>query len=635
MPQGVQTSGTAAVGRSRGLARRVAGEIVPLGCAVVVGGLYVPLGFILPAWFGILAAVLTCGLAWLGTSYLLRLVRRRPRLRRVYRIALLAHVLFWSVQGVLATRNEPAGPLVDAGASAWKRASAFRAGAAEALFDLPPGTTLAGWGSRPRRLTFPPNGGLGPLGRWGQRLMAARQDDGRAAAPLFREPDATVASQRLGARAIVLRPEDPAVGPPVAFVRMDLVTTTRGLHRAIAAAVADLGIRSEGVLLAAAHTHSGPGGYSPVPLSAVFGTDHFNPAVFAAIRDAGVRAVREAYAGAVAARVSLVRAHDRDDQARAILSRNRRKSDAARIDDRVYGLRIDRQADGEAIAVLLNYAVHPTLMRRRHMGFHRDLAGALEDALADALPGDPLVLFVNGALGDITPREVGSAQGAARAAILAKRFAREAFRPAFDAAPSAGRTRLRMASAQVRRRMATPRLVKGWGGRAAMWDAIGEPLGSGDAGTLAATALALPVNIFAWSVGMPELRVGFSWHGAVGFSLNLEDSAGTDPYDAGAFVFETTMADGSAPERWALLWEPGEATEMLGRAWRKQAAGIGFDDTLVVGLAGGATAYLTTASEFREEGYEAEGTLFGPTAAADVGEALLEALARAGAARRP
>jgi len=618
----------------RGL-HRAAGEIVPLGCAVVAGGLYLPLGFTLPTWFAILAAILTCGLTWIGASYLLRVVRRRPTLRRVYRLALLAHVLFWSTQGVLATRNEPAGPLEGAGASAWKQASAFRAGAAEALFDLPPGTTLAGWGSRPRRLTLPPNGGLGPLGRWGQRMMAVRQDDGRAAAPLFREPDPAVASQALGARAIVLRPEDAAVGSPVAFVRVDLVTTTRGLHRAISAAVADLGIRPEGLLLAAAHTHSGPGGYSPVPLSAVFGTDHFNPAVFAAIRDAGVRAIREAYAGAVAARMSLVRARDRDREGRAILSRNRRKSDVERIDDRAYGLRIDRQANGEAIAVLLNYAVHPTLMRRRHMGFHRDLAGALEDALAEAVPGHPLVLFVNGALGDISPREAGGTQGAARAAVLARWFAKEAFRPAFDAAPSAGRTRLRMASAQVRRRMATPRLVKGWGGRAATLDAVGGALWSGDLGTLAASAVALPVNVFVWSVGMPELRVGFSWRGAAGISLNLEDSAGTDPYDVGAFVFETSAADGSAPERWALLWEPGEASETLGRAWREAVKGIGIDDALLVGLAGGATAYLTTEAEFHEDGYEAVGTLFGPTAAADVGEALLEALLRAGAARKP
>ncbi len=612
--------------------RRTLAEIVPLGCACVAGGLFLTLAWTLPTWIAVPSGLLTGALTWAGCSYAIRAFRRRPQLRRIYRLAVLGHVLFWSALGLLASTNEGAGPLEDGGTSGWSAPAPFLAGAAQADFALPAHATLAGWGQRPRRLTFPPNAGLGVLGRFGQAQMAMPQEAGGAAGPLFRRPDPDVASQVLGARAVVLRPEDPATGAPVAIVRVDLVTVGRHLHAEVVKDVLALGIRPEGLLLAASHTHSGPGGYSKVPLSAVIGTDHFDQAVFDTIKAACVSAVRKAHADAVPARLSLVRARDRDAAGKPLLSRNRRKADGDRIDDRAYGLRIDARDSGEAIAFVLNYAVHPTLLRRRHLGFHRDLAGALEDAARDALPGTPLVLFVNGAQGDISSQHV-PASPTERAKVLAERFTTQALLPAVTAAPSAGRTLLRVACARVRRRMPTARLVKGWGGREATLDALYDAPWEGGVGKLAAEVLSLPLNAFVWSMGVPELRFGFSWKGAFGFSANLDKGTGTEPYDVGAFVFETTQDDGSASERWALLWQPGEATQAVGRAWRDRVAAIGIADTLLVGLAGGATAYITTEDEFHQDGYESVATLFGPTAHADITEALLEALIRAGDAR--
>ena len=529
-----------------GVVRRVGAELVPLGCALIAGGLFMPLGWVLPVGFAIAAGVLTFLLTWISVSFLLRAVRRRPRLCRVYRVALLLHVVFWSALGIADTGNDRVGAIEPAGVFGWRDAVPFLAGAAHADFALPAHTTMAGWGQKPRRLTMPPFASLGVLGRLGQDVMGRRLDDGAATAPLCRTPDPAVPAEPLGAGALVLRPEDATAGPPVAFVRVDLVTSDRALNAAVATAVADLGFRPEGVLLAATHTHSGPGGYSGVPLSAVIGTDHFDPAVFDAVRDACVKAIRAAHAAARPARMGLVRARDRDAAGVRVLVGNRRQSDAQRIDDRVYALRVDEREGSATIAVLLNYAVHPTLLRRRHLGFHRDIAGALEDALRTVVGGTPEVLYVNGAVGDISAVPVAGAAGAEQARILARRFAAQVFAPAWEASGEALRSRLRLAGARTRRRMATPRIVKGWGSREALLDALYGPVWEGDAGVLAANALALPVNVFCWSLGVTELRVGFAWSGAVGFSVNVERGTGSEPYDVGAFVFETKdEADGA------------------------------------------------------------------------------------------
>lgn len=616
-----------------GALRRAAAEIVPLGCACVAGGLVVPLAWILPSWFGVLVAVLTGLLTWVAMSLLLRAVRARPLLRRVYRVALLLHVLFWTTQGVLATVNEPAGPLQPARASAWRAPVDFLAGTADVPFALPARTTLAGWGTRPRRLTMPPFGGVGLVGRLGQRVMGTRMHDGEGpTAPLFRAPDPAVPAQTLGVRALVLRPEDPAAGVPAAFVRVDLVTSDRRLTAAVAKGLEDLGFRPESVLLAATHTHSGPGGYSDVPLSSVIGTDHFDAGVFRAVRDACIAAVRTAHAAARPARIALVRARDRAPDGTRLLSRNRRKQDVDAIDDRVYALRIDERSGSATLAVLLNYAVHPVLMRRRHMGFHRDFAGALEDAVAAHVPGDPLVLFFNGAQGDISS-ESGPPDGDARGRFLAQRFVEQSFAAAWRASEAAGEPRLRLRMARVRRTMATPRLVAGLGSREALLDALYAPTWESPTADMIAGVLALPANVFVWSLGVPDLRLGFSFSGALGISVNLERGVGEDPYDVGAFVFETASAADVASERWALLWQPGEATQAVGRAWREGVAELGIADTLLVGLAGGSTAYFTTEDEFHAAGYEAEATLFGPGATAAITEALFEALVAAGEAR--
>ncbi len=595
--------------------RRVAAEWVPFSLAVVVGGCAI-------AVVSPLTACLLAAAAWPLASAALRWVRQRPRLRRLYRLALLAHVIFWTAQGILATRMEPAAPPAAPAVSAWARGSAFHAGYAARAFEVPGWTPLAGWGSPPRRLRLPTLGGLGVLGRTGQAWMAEPDTAGQPRLPLFRASTPPHTLNGLGARALLLRPD--AGGPALAVVRLDLVTSDRRLHAAIATRVAGLGIRPEGLLVAATHTHSGPGGYSDNPLSALFGTDHFSPVVFEAIVGAAVASIREASEAAVPARMALAVARDRDAASgRPIVARNRRAGDKDDVDDRVHALCFDALEGDRPIAVLLNYALHPHTHRRRHMAFDRDLAGGIEEALAARLVGAPPVLFVNGAQGDVaTQRRPGAPAEQIRE--LAAAFA-AAVAPSIEAARGHGSADLRVACARVDQAMATPRVVvAALGSRAGVLEAIDRPLTDVAFATTAADVLALPLNMAIWSLGMPEARVGFGWEGDAGVVLRLTDSMGNPPCAFGAWVFETGPQE--ARTRVALLTEPGEAVMALGRAWRDAAASRGIPHTLVLGLTNGSCAYITPARAYRRDGYEAESTMYGPTTGATATAALTTAL---------
>ena len=607
-----------------GLLKRLADDFVPLGIAIAVGGIGITV-------LDPLHAALLGALAWPFASLLLRAVRRRPWLRRLYRLALLAHVLFWSAQGFLLDRVAPSEAPQVAASHAWAAPAPLRAGYGEADFALPDWATLAGWGAPPRRLRLPAFGGLGPVGRAAQAWMAEPDGDGRPRVPMFHAAERNLEAgplQHPGARVLVLEPGASHDGARLVVVRLDLVTSARSLHAALLERLAPDGISADRLLVCATHTHSGPGGYSDNPVSAVFGTDHHSAVLERAIVDAAAIAYGRALTARVPARIGLVRARDRDPESGSpVLARNRRGDEDA-VDDRVYALRVDAR-DGGPLAVLLNYAVHPYLYRRRHLEFERDLAGGLEQALEARLPGAPKVLFVNGAQGDVSTRHGGGAP-AERIQALAARFA-DTIAPAIEAASM--HDELRVATARVERRLGTPRaFVALAGSRAGVVETLDRRLVEMRFAATVADALALPLNLAVWSLAIPEARVGFTWEGDVGARILLEPSMGNPPQSFSAWVFELG-AKGAT--RFALMAEPGEAMQALGRAWRDAAARRELPDALVLGLTNGSMAYMTPSADFGQEGYEYDSTLFGPSTGDDVSaslelalDAALEALGR-------
>ena len=147
-----------------------------------------------------LAALVFAGvfaLVWIA----FRVVRRRPRLRRVVRLALLLYVVAVTVRGYLVSAARPAEAPRVGPVTAWPaERQAFLAGVGDASFGVTPQDTLAGYGMRPRRVTLPWMA-MGPLAKLSLDLMARPGPDGAPRVPLFET--GTPGPHALGARALV------------------------------------------------------------------------------------------------------------------------------------------------------------------------------------------------------------------------------------------------------------------------------------------------------------------------------------------------------------------------------------------------------------------------------------------------
>lgn len=489
----------------------------------------------------------------------------------------------------------------------------FRAGTATVAFTPASGYPLGGYGGGQRRAEWPFYLGIGWPGRLALALHQAwHEDDPDGQADLL--APATGVHDELTARAVVLAPDD---GPPVALVRLDAIGTSRELHERVVADLADLGYRTETVLLAATHTHSGVGAFLRAPLAALIGTDNFRPEVEASLARACVAAVRSAHAGARPATLALARARDRGADGAPVVGRNRRArrfpGEVARdaLDDRIVALRLDDRATGAPLAVVASYAVHPTVLGPDNLCFSADLAGALERAL-EARVGAP-VLFVNGALGDVGPGRVGHSGGLARCRQVGEAFADLVAPAVLDAGPGAPALALRATTARVDLgdayafvALGRDRFVehhRGW----ASWPT---------------ELLTLPVNLVLWALGATNVRVHLTWSGALGAVVHLDGLVGRSETRVGALRLTTAQDD------LAWLCVPGEPTHDVGLDLRARAARRGATEAVVAGLSLDHVGYVASEREYRRGGYEAWTTLFGPGTAAALTEALESCLDR-------
>ncbi|MFM8979949.1 MAG: neutral/alkaline non-lysosomal ceramidase N-terminal domain-containing protein, partial [Planctomycetia bacterium] len=592
------------------LPRRLAGELVPALAGALAGELSVALlARPLAVALGVLVWVLASGvLAW---------VRTRPRLRTAYRLALLAHLLFWSWQGYATQRlaaPQPPGPAEVAG---WDAAQPFLAGVAEASFDARGHGTLAGWGQRPRRLRVPPFLGLGPLGRAAQAWMGAPHGaEGLPRAPLFAAP--AEPGEALGARALVLRPAQG--GPPLVLVRLDLTTSDPWLVDALRARLAGLGVVAPLLLVSATHTHSGLGGYARDGLGTTLALDHFDPEVFDAVVTAAAAAVERAHALARPARMAVARARDRGADGVPILARRRSGAAFDDIDDRVLALRIEAD-EGRTLALVVNHAVHATAVRRDTLAFDRDIVGAVEEQLGWRLPGHPLVLFVNGALGDVAPRVARTPQRPEALREAGERFA-DAVTPAL--LEPAARGRLRVQGARVERDLGSPHAFATLGARSTWLEEVPPSPFDGPPSGVAGDLVLLPANALLWSLTLTDVRLAGSLGGTLGVQLSLRHALSQPRQPAGALLLTLEGESGEPPLRLPLLWVTGEPSTAVGRAWREAFAEPGGALPMVLGCTNGSMAYITSAEEQHHASYEAMATLFGQAT-----EALLTEMLRA------
>jgi hypothetical protein len=190
----------------------------------------------------------------------------------------------------------------------------------------------------------------------------------------------------LSCRAVTLQ----GSGAPLVLVALDLIHVAApwasDLRRRVAGALAT---EPERVLVAATHTHSGPGVFRSAPLAGE-GIASYEKLVATRVVEAarlarGAAEPAELHAGAAAASgVGASRREVRD-----------------KIDDQVRVL-VARRHDASRIGVLAFFGCHPTVLPPANLCYSRDLFGAAVDR-AEAALGAPVVLF-NGAAADVSTR---------------------------------------------------------------------------------------------------------------------------------------------------------------------------------------------------------------------------------------
>ncbi len=184
-------------------------------------------------------------------------------------------------------------------------------------------------------------------------------------------------------RALVL--QEP--GCTVALVSAEILLVPGKLERAVERRVRDL--KLDHLIVAATHTHAGPGGYWQDPLGERFATGPYSGAVFDHLVDRTVEAVRKAAAELEPAYLSVGRGEATQ------LARNR--SGSEEVDGRLVSARFVALT-GRQVAEVVLYPSHATLLGIGNRLVSGDWPGALMRAQAE-----PVLLF-QGAVGDQSPR---------------------------------------------------------------------------------------------------------------------------------------------------------------------------------------------------------------------------------------
>jgi neutral/alkaline ceramidase-like enzyme len=409
------------------------------------------------------------------------------------------------------------------------------AGATSVVVSLPEDTPLGGYGGFPRRAWLPDLIGRYPDTFW------------------FRP--ATGVHDPIKVRALVL--ESGSVR--VLWLSLDLVGMDPTLLADLRSRLDQLGLRYTAVIAAASHTHSGPGGYARSDLFGVLALDRESPRVrgriFSAMEEATRQAERRKRPGTVGtgwselAGITDSRVHGPLDPELGVL--------------KVMG------ADNRPIAAVWNYAIHGTMLGRNNFKLSGDVMGDASARIEEQL-GAP-ALYVNGAVGDVSPRQHG-----------------------WDGVASTGK----LLSAGVL--ALWPRIAS---------DADQRLVTGAETAALPAPALELRNCLGRW---IPR-----------GTRLGLRSAL-----PASAEIAAVSVGRGA----WVAI--PGELDTQLGLDIKTAGRGR-FARTFVAGVANGYQGYFIAAQHFRTPSYISCGSLYGERGGEIIRDAAIGALRDLGERRAP
>ncbi|MBI4589359.1 MAG: neutral/alkaline non-lysosomal ceramidase N-terminal domain-containing protein [Candidatus Rokubacteria bacterium] len=284
---------------------------------------------------------------------------RRPLRAAVY--ATLSLSLAWPGAGTAYTsrgaRSAPVAPM----------GPALLAGAHAVDVAPPRGVPLAGYGGSARRLLIPDFLNRYPYAFWFKPSTGIHD-------PIM-------------ARALILHSGDHRL----LWVAVDLIGVEPEMVSELKGRLAAMGLRYEAVILSASHTHSGPGAFSRSRLFSFIALDSLVPDIRERILNAIVGAARQAESQKVPARIGIGRGE---------VTGATRSRVGLPLDPDVGVLKVV-SVDGRPIALLWNYAIHGTVLRKSTLALSGDVMGAATRQLEQAL-GIP-VLYTNGAVGDVSP----------------------------------------------------------------------------------------------------------------------------------------------------------------------------------------------------------------------------------------
>ncbi|MBI4341774.1 MAG: neutral/alkaline non-lysosomal ceramidase N-terminal domain-containing protein [Candidatus Omnitrophica bacterium] len=246
----------------------------------------------------------------------------------------------------------------------------------------------------------------------------------------------------VGVRALVLQDGDTVA----ALVSCDLLIIDERLFEAVRRRLHDAGFSGPmTLLLAATHTHSGPGAYG-TKFFEKLSMGHFDPRVFNVLVETIAETIARASRDVAPVRVASAAA------ATDGLIQNRVEVDGP-VDRDVTVVGLYRPDGRDPMAVVVSFAAHPTTLGAWNTRLSADYPGVLRQAIEQRWP-QATAFFVAGAVGDQAP--VKSGEGFERAERIGRPLADRAIAALSGAAPGdaghllAAQTRMPLPPAHVR-----------------------------------------------------------------------------------------------------------------------------------------------------------------------------------------
>ena len=207
----------------------------------------------------------------------------------------------------------------------------------------------------------------------------------------------------------------------IAFVSVDHLGYDHAMvERVRAIAAAEARIEPSRIFVMSSHTHSGGGAYlEPFPVLA----GKYDPKVRAFYEERAAQSIVTAAKDLKPARIGL------GAGTAAGISRFRSTwPPNGPIDPEVGLIRVDSVETGKPLAVLFNFAAHPTVLGAKNFEFSADFVGYARRALEQMVGGGVLAIFANGAQGTVGPQPFQGKDEWARAENLGNILAAEAFK---------------------------------------------------------------------------------------------------------------------------------------------------------------------------------------------------------------